>query len=105
MLTNDKVNLMGKQIKSLLDELSKMAPERDKYVVIESRAQHFITSGINLLKQIDESFTAEEADELTRRLFNSLKGRDVSKFERKIRQLRESKERKIEGVVIGDDDE
>jgi hypothetical protein len=91
---------MGTKIKSLLDELSNMAPERDKYVVIESRAQHFITSGINLLKQIDETFTPEEADELSRRLFNSLKGRDVAKFERKIRQLRESKERKIEGIEV-----
>lgn len=87
---------MSDQIKSLLGELDRMVPNRDKYTVLESRAHHFITSGINLLKQIDESFTAEEADELTRRLFNSLRGRDPAKFQRKIRQLKESKEKKAD---------
>lgn len=87
---------MSDQIKSLLGELDRMVPNRDKYTVLESRAHHFITSGINLLKQIDESFTAEEADELTRRLFNSLRGRDPAKFQRKIRQLKESKEKKTD---------
>ncbi len=80
------------KLKGLLDELDRMVPARDKYTVMESRAHHFITSGINLLKQIDETFSPEEADELTRRLFNSLKGRDPAKFERKIRQLKEDKE-------------
>lgn len=96
---------MTTKIKSLLDELSNMAPERDKYVLLESRAHHFIISGINLLKQIEESFSPEEADELSRRLFNSLKGRDAAKFERKIRQLRESHEKKISGTMIGGGDE
>lgn len=82
------------KIKGLLDELDRMVPTRDKYLVIESRAHHFITSGINLIKQIEESFTPEEADELTRRLFNSLRGRDTMKFQRKIRQLKEAKENK-----------
>lgn len=80
-----------KKFKGLLDELDRMVPTRDKYVVIESRAHHFITSGINLIKQIEESFTPEEADELCRRLFNSLRGRDTMKFQRKIRQLKEAK--------------
>ena len=82
------------KIKSLLDELDSMVPTRDKYTVIESRAHHFITSGINLIKQIEETFTPAEADELTRRLFNSLRGRDTMKFQRKIRQLKEAKENK-----------
>ena len=84
------------KIKSLLDELDSMVPTRDKYTVIESRAHHFITSGINLIKQIEETFTPSEADELTRRLFNSLRGRDTMKFQRKIRQLKEAKEAKTD---------
>ena len=84
------------KIKSLLDELDRMVPTRDKYTVIESRAHHFITSGINLIKQIEETFTPSEADELTRRLFNSLRGRDTMKFQRKIRQLKEAKEAKTD---------
>ncbi|KKK47567.1 hypothetical protein LCGC14_3153890 [marine sediment metagenome] len=84
---------MGKKFRSLLDELDSMIPERDKYTVLESRASHFIQSGINLIKLIEENFSPSEADELTRRLFNSLRGRDPKKFTRKIKQLKESQER------------
>ena len=81
---------MSQKIKSLLDELDQIVPTKDKHTLVEARAHHFITSGINLIKLIEENFTAEEADELTRRLFNSLKGRDPVKFQRKIRQIQES---------------
>lgn len=87
---------MSDKIKSLLDELEHMVPKKDKYLVLEARVHHFITSGINIMKQIDENFSAEEADELTRRLFNSLKGRDPAKFQRKIRQLKEAKNENID---------
>ena len=84
---------MSQKIKSLLDELDQIVPTKDKHTVIEARANHFITSGINLIKLIEENFSPEEADELTRRLFNSLKGRDPIKFQRKIRQIQESKKK------------
>lgn len=87
---------MSDKIKSLLDELDHMIPKKDKYTVLEARVNHFLTSGINLLKQIEENFSPEEADELSRRLFNSLKGRDPAKFERKIRQLREDRKDKTD---------
>ena len=83
---------MSQKFKSLLDELDQIVPTKDKHTVIEARAHHFITSGINLIKLLEENFTPEEADELTRRLFNSLKGRDPAKFQRKIRQIQESKD-------------
>ena len=83
---------MTDKIKSLLDELDHMVPTKDKYTVLEARVHHFLSSGINILKQIEENFSPEEADELSRRLFNSLKGRDPAKFKRKIRQLKEAKE-------------
>jgi len=82
---------MSQKIKSLLDELDVIVPTKDKHTVVEARVHHFITSGIHLLEMIEEQFTPEEADELTRRLFNSLKGRDPTKFQRKIRQIQEGK--------------
>ena len=75
--------------KSLLDELDRMVPEKDKHTIVEARAHHFILSGVNLLRLIEENFTPPETEELTRRLFNSLKNRDFGKFQRKIRQLKE----------------
>ena len=85
---------MSKEYKSLLDELDSMIPEKDKYAIVESRADHFIRSGINLLKIIQENFSEQEADELTRRLFNSLRAHDPAKFHRKVRQLKEAKRNK-----------
>lgn len=79
----------NKEFKSLLNELDEMMPERDKHQVIEAKADHFINSGIRLLEQIEEEFSEEDAQELTRRLFNSLKAKDFAKFQRKIRQINE----------------
>lgn len=81
---------MSQKIKSILDELDEIVPTKDKHTLVEARAHHFITSGIHLIELIEEHFTPEEADELTRRLFNALKGRNPIKFQRKIRQIQES---------------
>mgnify|MGYP001553481224 CR=1 FL=1 len=81
---------MTKPIRSLLSELSSYNSNVDKYTLIESKATHFINSGINLLEEIDRTFNENEADELRRRLFNSLKGKDERKFSRKIRELKEN---------------
>lgn len=75
--------------KSILSELHSMARNRDKYLVLESRSEQFISSGINLLKYIEENFSVEEAEEISRRLVNSLKSRDFGKTRKRIRQLKE----------------
>lgn len=80
---------MDKKFASILDELDKFVPDREKHVVIESRARNVIASAINLMKLINESFSAEDADELQRRLLNSIKGEDENKFIRKIREFKE----------------
>lgn len=84
---------MDKKFASILDELDKFVPDRDKHVVIESRARNVIASAINLMKLINESFSAEDADELQRRLLNSIKGEDENKFIRKIREFKERDEK------------
>lgn len=75
--------------KSILSELHSMARSRDKYFVLESRSEQFISSGVNLLKYIEENFSVEEAEEISRRLVNSLKARDFGKTRKRIRQLKE----------------
>lgn len=87
---------MVKKIRSLLDELDSFTPSKNKYEIVEARANHFIVSGINLINRIEEQFTPQEADELVRRLFNSLKNRDADKFAKKVRQLKESKSQEDE---------
>lgn len=80
---------MRKQTRSILDEISSMVPTHDRNLVIESRANHIINSAINLVHQIRETYDAEDADELERRLINSIKGRDPNKFIRGLRRIRD----------------
>ena len=79
---------MRKSTKSILDEISTMVPSHDRNLIIESRANHIINSAINLLQQIKESYSDEEADELERRLINSIRGKDPNKFIRGLRKFR-----------------
>ena len=79
---------MRKQTRSILDEISGIVPSRDRNLVIESRANHIINSAINLIQMIGESYEGDEAAELERRLINSIRGRDPSKFARGLRKIR-----------------
>ena len=78
--------------RSLLEELNSISNKRNSEEIIESRATHVINSAINLLTLIRENYTSEQADELERRLINSIRGSDSNKFVRGIRKLRDNKE-------------
>jgi len=80
---------LRKTTRGILDEISTMVPNRDKNLVIESRANHIINSAINLIQMIKESYDDEDADELERRLINSIRGRDPNKFIRGLRRIRD----------------
>ena len=80
---------MKKTTRSLLDELDTLVPHRDRESVLENRANHVIQSAINLINLIHESYDEETAGELERRLINSIKGQDASKFTRGIRRAKD----------------
>ena len=82
---------MRKQSRSILDELSHMAIGKDGGHVLESRANHIINSAINLINQIRETYDAPEAEELERRLLNSIRAQEPAKFVRGLRRINESK--------------
>jgi len=81
---------LRKQTRSILEELTSISVQRDKESLIESRANNVITSAINLMKYIKENYDAETADELERRLLNSIRSQDPAKFTRKVRGIREA---------------
>lgn len=78
---------MRKQTRSILEEISGMVPNRDRHLILESRANHIINSAINLIQIIRENYPDEQADELERRLLNSIKGQDPNKFFRGLRKF------------------
>jgi hypothetical protein len=77
---------MQKKTRSLLEELDSMYIERDSRHVIETRASNIISSAIRLLEQIDQSYSPEQAENLTRKLINAIKLRDPGKFTRTVRK-------------------
>ena len=83
---------MQKQTRSILDELANIGAERDRSKLVETRANNVIVSAINLMNYIREHYDATAADELERRLLNSIRSQDPSKFTRKVRGLQENKE-------------
>jgi len=77
---------MQKKTRSLLEELDSMYIERDNRHVIENRASNIIASAIRLLEQIDSSYSAEDAQNLQRKLLNAINQRDPGKFTRTVRR-------------------
>ena len=77
---------MQRKTKSILDELDDLYADRDRRLVVESRANNIIASAINLLEQIDQTFPADQAENLTRKLLNAIRTRDVERFSRTVRK-------------------
>ena len=77
---------MQKKTRSVLEELDSMYVERDQRHVIENRAANIIASAIRLLEEIDSSYSAEDAQNLQRKLLNAINQRDPAKFTRTVRR-------------------
>jgi hypothetical protein len=82
---------MHKRIKSILEELENLHIERDKNHIIRSRADSLIESAGRLLDLVTESYSEEDADNLTRKFLNSIRTRDSRKFQRSLKKINESK--------------
>lgn len=88
---------MGKISKSILDAISSSIPDKDKVSVTENRASHSMASAINLLHFLKENYSAEEAEELTKRFLNAIRTESPDKFYRGLKKLKEQNQ-----VVNGD---
>jgi hypothetical protein len=85
--------LSSSKFRSLVEELTDYAPVKDRDLFIESRAQQVLASVSHLMRLIRESYDAETADDLQKRLINSIRSEDENKFRRRIRQIRESRQK------------
>lgn len=78
---------MQKKTRSLLEELDSLRLHKDKENLVESRANHVITGAINLINFIRENYDKEQAEELERRLINSIRAQDTAKFSRGVKRI------------------
>lgn len=76
---------------SILSELTNMANQELKVNLVESRAQHIISSVIYLVEQIDENFSEDDADMLKKKLLNSIRVKDPSKFLKAMQKAKDAK--------------
>ena len=83
---------MQKRTRSLLEELDSLHrdkfSDRDQALMLESRANHVIVSAIRIIEQIEKLYSADRAENLTRKLLNSIRDRDPAKFSKTIRRVR-----------------
>jgi hypothetical protein len=82
---------MRKQTRSLLEEITNIVPQRDRESFVENKAINVIAGTRYLVEYIQENFNKEDGEDLIKRMFNSLKTGDDSKFRRGIKQIKESK--------------
>jgi hypothetical protein len=76
----------------MLDEIDSLLVHKDRENLVESRANNVISSAINLMNYIKENYDPAVADELERRLLNSIRSQDPNKFIRGVRKLRGNNE-------------
>lgn len=77
---------------SILTELQQMISSDHKTNIMESRAQHIISSVIHLMEHIEANYNADDSEDLKRKLLNSIKVKDPSKFSRAVKRIKESKD-------------
>lgn len=83
---------MKQKTRSILDELDGMLAHRDREKLLESRATHIIQGAINLINSIRENYEPEIAADLERRLINSIKAQDATKFSRGVRRVEKNED-------------
>ena len=77
---------MQKKTRSILEELESLYVDRDRRLLIETRAKTLIENAIRLMEQIDAEYTPEQSENLQRKLLNAIRQRDTSKFARSVRR-------------------
>lgn len=88
---------MSGEKKTLLDSIFNYTSEKGKLQEFSSKADNAINSVIYLLEYIDSEFGHEDAEDLKKRLFLSIKNRDYKKFQRGLDNISLDEKRQPKG--------
>jgi hypothetical protein len=82
---------MQTHTRSILKELDALYTEKKSVVderqyVVENKASNVIASAIRLLEHIEQVYTPEQAEYLTRKLINAIRFKDPGKFTRSVKR-------------------
>lgn len=81
---------MKSKTRSILSELENISKYYDQKQLIETQARNSIASISNLLILIRETYSEEIANDLEKRLFNSIKSGDENKFVKGVRRANQT---------------
>ena len=79
---------MQRRTRSILEELDTFRSPKDRENLVESRANHVIQGAINLINFIRENYDTAQSEELERRLLNSIRAQDSTKFSRGVKRIK-----------------
>ena len=78
-----------KKVRSFLDEMDQLLPHKDKHIIVEARANHIITSSINMVQLIKENYPPAQANELIRRFHLAIINSNPRKFQHGIKKFKD----------------
>ena len=79
---------MDKPRKSLFEELNSLAYSNERERFVEQKGENIISGALNLIEFIRREFDEDTANDLTKRLVNSIRSQDPRKFKRGIKSVK-----------------
>ena len=83
---------MKPRTRSILEEINTLVPNHNREEVIYSRADHVISSAINLINLIKENYEPDIAHDLERKFLNAIRLQEISKFKNSLRRAETDEE-------------
>lgn len=82
---------MSNSPKTIFEELSALARTRNVDGIIETRGMNIVEGAINLIALMKQQLNEQEALDLERRLLNSIRSGDSTKFKRGMARIKKSR--------------
>lgn len=83
-----------KPSRNLIQEIDSFIPLKNREKIIEVRANNIIGAAINIIKLMEEHYSQEEVEDLTKKFLLAIKTKESKKFTNKLRTLTESRNKK-----------
>jgi|APSaa5957512622_1039677.scaffolds.fasta_scaffold15532_6 hypothetical protein len=81
---------MESRTKGILEEIMSIDIEHDKKHIIRTRADNIIESAIRIIELMEDAYPEDQAGDLIRKMLNSIRTKDVRKFQRSLQRVNEN---------------
>ena len=68
-----------------MSEIDNILPEKNRDLIVESRASHVIVSANNIMQLLEKNYDIETSDKLQRKFLNAIRSGKIEKFWGKLR--------------------